>query len=370
MKGAVTVWSQRGRLHLRFRHQGKQHRPALGLGDSEIDWVVAKGIAARVEGDLKTGNFDPTLIKYGIGVQQSGGVMTVAGLIDRYRKAQSGRLDPDTLLKFDAILKDLAAIGLDGREAKSVGSVGFQAYVQSLQDRGLKLRTVKHRIEAMATAWRWAMSQGMVSDQPWVSREVRGLPSRPCPPFTIEEVRRILDYLDSTGSPIAPIIRFQFGTGCRSGEAIGLLWGSVSDDCARVWFGHTVSGPNRTRKVVKNRVPREIDLPPSLRVWLQRYRPANPKPSDLVFPGKDGPFTVPQIFHPWRRALAALDIAYRKPYTTRKTLISWMIQQGKSPVEIASLTGHTVKVLLDHYADLLDKPKLLDLLDCTDSTQA
>lgn len=364
-KGSVTVWSQRGRLHLRFRFEGKQHRPALGLDDDPLGWAVAKGIAAKIEGDLKTQNFDPTLAKYGIGLQRSGGVLTLAALIERYLEAQRNRLDPDGLAKFRWIRKDLEGCGLLDTPCNRIDRDEAAKLIRHLQARGLKLRTIRHRVEALGTAWRWALGVKLLTDPvPWVSRDVVGIPTQPHQPFTTEEIRAILAHLD--GSPIGPIIRFSFATGCRSGEAIGLLWRHLGPNCESVWFGESITGAKRTRKIVKNRKPRQVTLPASLRSWLLRYRESCTKtgPDDLVFPNPKGiPFTAAQIWHPWRRALKELGIPYRKPYTTRKTLISHALAQGKNPVEIASLTGHTVQVLLTHYADLVAKPELIDLLD-------
>jgi len=359
-KGSVTVWDQRGRLHLRFRHQGKQHRPALGLGNTPVDWAVARSIAARIEGDLKTGNFDPTLAKYGIGLQRSGGVLTDRALIERYCKSQKDRLDPGSLKKYRAILADLDRAGLAETDSRQLTRDDGAKLIRSMGGR-LALITVRHRIESLSTVWRWGVEQGLVGSVPWVVKDVRGIAPQPPKPFSLEEIRLIANWLDENQSPAAGFFRFQIGTGCRTGEVIGLLWRHVSDDCRQVWIGEAVV--QRTRKSVKNRKPRLITLPPSLQKWLAEYRKARGK-IDPVFPDPQGRvWTASQLNWYWRKPFTALGIPYRRPYVTRKTLISHLLQHGKSPVEIANSMGHSVKTLFTYYADLVGNPELIDLLD-------
>jgi integrase len=65
----------------------------------------------------------------------------------------------------------------------------------------------------------------------------------------------------------------------------------------------------------------------------------------------------------WKTILTRLEIDYRKPYTTRATLISHALDLGKSPLEVAQLTGHNVQVLYKHYAgSISSRPHLPELL--------
>lgn len=61
-------------------------------------------------------------------------------------------------------------------------------------------------------------------------------------------------------------------------------------------------------------------------------------------------------------ALEELGINYRRPYTTRHTLISHGLETGMNPVAIARLTGHDVRTLYESYAGLVNLPQLPDLL--------
>ena len=93
-------------------------------------------------------------------------------------------------------------------------------------------------------------------------------------------------------------------------------------------------------------------------------RPKSWNKEDLVFtaPG-DGPIDDHNFRNrAWKTILTRLEIDYRKPYTTRATLISHALDLGQSPLEVAQLTGHDVQVLFRHYAgNVSSRPVLPEL---------
>jgi integrase len=60
--------------------------------------------------------------------------------------------------------------------------------------------------------------------------------------------------------------------------------------------------------------------------------------------------------------LTLLGIDYRKPYTTRHTLISHALDMNMNPVAVAQLTGHNVETLYENYAGVVNsRPRLPEL---------
>jgi integrase len=53
--------------------------------------------------------------------------------------------------------------------------------------------------------------------------------------------------------------------------------------------------------------------------------------------------------------LESVNVPYRKPYTTRSTLISHWLEAGENPVVVAEFTGHDVATLYKHYAGSIRK---------------
>lgn len=180
-------------------------------------------------------------------------------------------------------------------------------------------------------------------------------------PFTKEEIKAIIRAFrtDRYYSLYADYVEFLFGTGCRTGEAIGLRWKHLSDDCSTVWIGESLS--RGIRKSTKTNRARTINLTPRLQVMLLARKPANPAPDDLVFTSAKGNAIDDHNFRnrAWKTVLSRLAINYRKPYTTRHTLISHALDLGMNPVNIAQLTGHDVQTLYENYAGNVNSRPLL-----------
>ena len=63
-KGQVKVEVFADRLRLRWSFRGKRYCLSIGLPDSIVNRKVASQTAQRIELDMLSGNFDPSLAKY------------------------------------------------------------------------------------------------------------------------------------------------------------------------------------------------------------------------------------------------------------------------------------------------------------------
>jgi len=197
-----------------------------------------------------------------------------------------------------------------------------------------------------------------------MTKRIKPAPKQPSKPFSKEEMGEIIQAFrsDRYYHYYADYVEFLFGTGCRTGEAIGLKWKHVSDDCSTVWIGESLS--RGERRSTKNNRSRTIALTPKLQAMLLAKRPADFDREELVFTAPrrgaidDGNFRN----RAWKTVLTRLEIDYRKPYTTRHTLVSHALDLGMNPVMVAQLTGHDVQVLFKNYAgNVNSRPQLPEL---------
>jgi integrase len=218
----------------------------------------------------------------------------------------------------------------------------------------------------LKACWQWAIEQGIMESNPWVDMPARiKIPPRQMPkPFTREEIEAIVQSFrtDPHYHHYADFVEFRLGTGCRTGEVIGLRWKHISDDCSRIWIGETlVKGKQQATKTNKARY---ISLTPKLQAILQERKQKGCEPNDLVFKGPKGaPIDVHNFSQrAWKKILTRLGINYRRPYITRHTLISHALDLGMNPVEVAQLTGHDVETLYKNYAgNVNSRPRLPEL---------
>lgn len=190
---------------------------------------------------------------------------------------------------------------------------------------------------------------------PWVDLRVRQPPQQKPKAFTKNEVQRILKGFEESYyyHHYTDYVRFKFSIGCRTGEANGLRWRHLNENCTIVWFGE--SHTHGQFKDTKTGKAREVKLSASLSKMLRSRMPADVDPDALVFPApKGGPMTEGNFSERgWAKVLDAQTVPYRVPYNTRHTFVSHALEAGMSPVEVAAITGHDVRTLYENYAGLI-----------------
>jgi integrase len=349
-KGKVAIESDKDWLRLRFTAQGKRYAFALGLPDTKVNRKIAAARATQIELDILSNNFDRTLTKYRpekeILSQQK--YLSVVEIFDQYLAEKTKQIDRRTLEKYQTVRSHLlnffgTATQIDTKDAES-----FQDSLQGSK------HTIKRKLQMLKACWQWAIAEELTTDNPWDKLPGRiRVPASEFPkPFTKEEVQTILTafQVSSPYNYLYDFVYFLFGTGLRTGEAIGLCWKNVSLDCRGIEVVEMVS--RGVRKSTKTNKSRQFKLSPEMATILRARRPAIYKPDDLVFPSTSGKPLDDHNFRnrAWKTILDLAKVPYRKPYNTRHTFISHCLAAGMNPMLVAQLTGHDPQVLFEHYA--------------------
>lgn len=190
-----------------------------------------------------------------------------------------------------------------------------------------------------------------MTENPWLEVRVK-VPTKQRPkPFTADEIGQILQHARETPKyqHWADLIEFCLSVGCRPGEAAGLKWGHLADDCSRVWVGESFG--RGKQKGTKNNKERTFELYPELQAMLLKRRPEQWRADDRVFTAlKGGPIDDHNFRRRcWQPLLRELSIPYRKPYNTRHTFGSHAIDQGWSVSEVAAIMGDSEETVLRNY---------------------
>ncbi|RMF64651.1 MAG: DUF3596 domain-containing protein [Cyanobacteria bacterium J069] len=115
-RGTVAVESFQGMLRLRWSHAGRRYCVSVGYPDSKVNRSVAESKARLIEGDMVTGNFDPTLQKYKPRRQQASHAITVAELLARFIEHKRKTV---SVSKYESLQKPVADF-FGSRSASSV----------------------------------------------------------------------------------------------------------------------------------------------------------------------------------------------------------------------------------------------------------
>lgn len=363
-KGTVKIENDKSWLRLRFSFQGRRYAFSLSLPDTKTNRTVAEHKVKQIELDILSGNFDPSLKKYKPERQKDAykeGRLTVVALFRQFLEYKAKEVSPKTMEKYKATLGYISRFFLD-KPVEFLSEKDVDAFAKWQSGQELSAVQVKRRLEELEACWKWHKAEY----NPWAicADRIKIPPKQLLKPFTLEELTAIVQAFrtDRYYHHYTDYVEFLFGTGCRTGEAIGLRRKHISDDCLTVWIGEIVT--RGARKPAKRNRARTITLSAKIQKLLLSRRPSNPNPNDLVFTSPTGKAIDDRNFRnrAWVTVLTRLGIDYRKPYNTRHTLISHALDLGMNPVTVAQLTGHDVETLYKNYAgNVNSRPVLPEL---------
>lgn len=401
LKRRVRKWKgcsvevHRGRLSLRFYHDGKRHRFPLGLPVDKDE--VAAGWAGIVAKLVEAGQDPfPTLRKHfhldepqpreeppaAPGTVEGLGREWLAWLAEqpnvRAAKVAKSRAHLESYVfphVGDFILGDVRPKHLDDLQTTLL-KTPLSAHAlkrrpaRVLEDEGeratLSVKTVKNVFATFRAFAKWANRRDYIDAVPFDGMSW-GRVEHPDPlPFDPAERDAIVGYFDSkpfrsqgkakgVHKPFAALVYLLFWTGLRPSEAAALKWGHV--DLARGTAD--VKGSRHLRQEAKTKTiaaRRTIELLPGVVTYLKAIQPLKARPTDHVFTNLRGEPIEPGAFSEhWYDCLRALGIRQRGLYQTKHTFCTLTLSKGGlARVRwLEGQTGEPYLTLIRHYAKWL-----------------
>lgn len=364
-KGEIAIAVRNGRLQLRWTFQGRRYYLSTGFPDTPTNHVIAAKLAGQIEFDMATLSFDETLAKYRTNHKKVSAAplapvtpsIRVGDLWSAFKAVKREEVTARTFAQYESAYRKIQKVcgNVD------VSEVDAEAVVRYMKSTGLSLYMCKRYLISYSAIW----SAIPDLDDPWTAlrKRLKVPPKQQCAPFTAEEVQRILLGFERSSyySYYLPFVKFLFGTGVRTGEAIGLRWKHISSDFSNAWIGEIITrGLHRS---VKTNKARNIPLSNSVQQLLRELHPATLSEHNLVFPSLEGCAINTDNFRcrAWKSVLKEAGVPYRKPYNTRHTFISHCLEQKLNPAIIAQITGHSIETLYSHYAGVVNsRPEIPD----------
>lgn len=170
--------------------------------------------------------------------------------------------------------------------------------------------------------------------------------------WTSDEVETVLEAARRTAPDVYGVCLFQYATGCRIGEVLGLRWSAVDLERGYVTIRLRIHagevGPVKTANSLRT-IPIPQELVESLRA-RRRYK------SDWVFPAPSNrkrPWRDEDYQEAWRRLRRTLGVRQLGTHAWRHTFVSLALANGWSPSGIAAHVGCSVEMILRRYAHAL-----------------
>lgn len=215
-------------------------------------------------------------------------------------------------------------------------------------------KTRNNYVSMLSSVFSLALADSLVEKNPCESIDAAAWQKKKVDPFSLDEADAILHYMqDKYPEQVRNFYEFQFFTGMRTGEAIGLCWTEVDFrqktvlvKQAFVTDGITDTKTSRERTVHLN--SRALAALKRQKAWTFLQEDGR------VFhdPGTGKPWAYEQNARKryWAPTLKALGIRYRRPYNTRHTYATVGLMAGVNPAYMAGQLGHGTEVFFKDYA--------------------
>ena len=217
----------------------------------------------------------------------------------------------------------------------------------------------------------WAVSEGLLSYNPWLKIKPRKTTKEIVKPFSQEEAARIIAGFEQSYPAWVPFAKFLFLSGCRMSEAIGLQWKHVDFQRQEICICESLplltngDSYQRARKDTKTGSVRFLKINAELAKLLEQVKPASAKLDELVFqnPTRTNHIDSHNFRNRWIKVLEQAGIPYRRPHIIRHSFASHAIEQGIPLTGVAYLLGHSdTRMVATTYGHLINRPSLPRIL--------
>ncbi|HEY9665104.1 MAG TPA: tyrosine-type recombinase/integrase [Allocoleopsis sp.] len=343
-----------GKLRIRFSVDGKRKCLNLGFPDSPQNRRLAEGIYSGILSDITLGRFDESLESYRPRTitqrkSQHGVDLSPGDAMGYYIAHKKEAWQKATLATAEAIQRKVA------------GYEGGAEMIDRWLLESLQPRTARQYLSYLSRAYRYCVRAKIASRDPIGEIEIKRSSSSEIAPFTQDEAREIIKAFE--GTHWESYVKFRFYTGCRSSEASALQWGNVDFKKRVIRIDKAlVMGELKGTKTGKARV---IPMSPILYSLLHNQWHKDRRQDEFVFIQPNGkPVDFNQwVKDHWRPTLEQMGIPYRNAYNIRHTFVSHALAKGMSPVDVAAITGHTVKTMFQYYAGSVVKIEIPSLYE-------
>lgn len=249
-------------------------------------------------------------------------------------------LSPHTVVAYRCDLEQWEQFLTSGKEAldvKSVTTGDIRAWMLHLNKQGDSARTMRRKVQAVRSFYKWLMKQGMASDSPAAAVELARIPKRLPQLVRTSSMDELLDQeIDETDFVQVRnrlIVMMLYETGMRRAELLDLLDRNVD----------TASGELKVHgKRDKDRI---IPFGTELAQAIDSYRLLR---DELVsgcehfFVKEDGNPLYPMlVYRIVRRALQEVGVtSKRSPHVLRHSFATAMLNDGAAINSVKELLGH------------------------------
>ena len=299
--------------------------------------------------------------------------------IPMYLQNAKMTLSPQVLKNYTSALNRYVIPTLGHLRLKDIKPLHIQQFINQLQELDnqrtksgkLSPSTIHRYYTALQSVMHSAYRLGIIPFNPADSDRIT-LPKQEeqtTEIFTEQEIKQIMQRLESEPLQFKVLIHLALNTGCRRGELVGLKWSDVDFNTGVITVqrsNYKLTGEPIKSKVPKTGHTRRVTIPPHCVKLLRTYRAEQAQyrfsigdkwqGDNWIFIQADGapmyPSTPTMMFD---KFLKRHNLKHRKFHALRHTSATLLLSNGTNIKNVASRLGHSQLKTTDRYVHAVEQ---------------
>lgn len=356
-------------IRVTFTYQGKQRRETLYMDGAPMSPTppnikYATRLAAEIREKVKNGTFKYAAYFPKSSIAQTEAPLTLGDFLDTWYSQLD--LKGSTLKTYLRMKNNFWKPKLGD---KPLTDIRHSDITKALKTGGWKSGKTRNNYLAMINGvFALAVADDRIGKNPCVNIEAATWQRKKPDPFSFEEAEKILAHLrEKYPEQVVNYYEFQFFSGLRTSEAIGLEWSEIDFNNKTVLIkqGFVIDEMVEDTKTSRERTvrlnSRAMAALTRQKAWTILHEDGRVFKDPVT--GKPWAYEQSARKRYWGPTLKLLGIRYRRPYNTRHTYATVGLMAGVNPAFMAKQLGHGVDVFYRVYADWIDDKQSVSEMD-------
>jgi integrase len=348
---AAIRTNRHGVICIGFRYRGQRYFLSTGLSDTKQNRINATRKAKAVEYGISINSLDLSRYFPNSALKGIAAISTLSDFFPYYKAEKTIRESSWRSLNWawdKYIEPHFGSLNLSAIDKHEV-----MVFRNQLIEKGRAPGTINLIMTHLAGILTRAHEEGKIPTYPMKNMGKLDANSEKIDPFSFDELRHFLDFLDASKPEHYDMVFIWASCGFRMGEILALKWADVDYYNGTVSVNATMLNDGKEGPPKTKNSRRTITMRPTVVESFKRQEKRSRMAGGNVFtnPATGKPYNMPVVF--WRRFKNLLTLAGlkdRSPNQLRHTFATLHIGAGENVTWVAQMMGHrNVSTTLERY---------------------
>ncbi|WHL17614.1 site-specific integrase [Stenotrophomonas acidaminiphila] len=336
-------------IEVDFYYRGARCRGRIKLPPTPRNMRFCENLLGQIKIEIEKGIFDyakhfPGSKRARKVIEKPATLDDMATVLQRWLGWKQLELEHSTIIGYTRIVENILTPRIGKIALRDFDRLAVRELVATFGE-GVTAKRINNVLGPLRGALDDAVDDGLLAANPLdgfkVRRRAKANAAEEVDPFSPAEVRAILAAIDE--DQVRNYCQFNFATGLRTSEMIGLCWSDIdwvagTVKIRRAWVMGKMKAPKTDSGV------REVQLVAPALAALKAQRAHTALAGEFVFhdPKSNARWGSDQTLRAgdWPKALRKAGVRYRYPYQMRHTFASQALSAGENVMWVARQMGH------------------------------